>query len=367
LGKRPGALESVVSASVDPAAWAGRRVVLTGHTGFKGGWLAHWLDRLGARVHGFALEPDTRPNLFDAATVKQRCATHTIGDLRDANSIGQAIASADPEVVFHLAAQPLVRASYQDPLSTYATNVMGTAHVLEACRAAPKLRAVVVVTTDKCYENREWHWGYRESDRLGGHDAYSASKACAELVTASYRDAFLAAANVGIATARAGNVVGGGDWAADRLLPDIVRAFAAGQAARLRRPEAIRPWQHVLDPLHGYLLLAERLLAAEPYFARAWNFGPGIDDSRTVLQVAEAMAGQWGDGARLDVAPDGGPHEASRLALDSSEARTRLGWRPRWDLDATLKATAAWYKAFYAGQDMAAVTRRQIEHFMEGA
>lgn len=366
MGKRASSLEGVVSIRyVDPAVWAKRSVVVTGHTGFKGGWLAHWLDRLGARVHGFALSPDTKPNLFDATSVAQRCATHTLGDLRDPAAVRSAIESARPEVVFHLAAQPLVRASYSDPLGTYATNVMGTAHVLDACRRVPGLKAVVVITTDKCYENREWQWGYRESDPLGGHDPYSASKACAELVTASYRRSFWVEGNIGIATARAGNVIGGGDWATDRLLPDIIRAFAAGQSAQVRRPAAIRPWQHVLDPLHGYLLLAERLIAGEPGPARAWNFGPDADESRTVLQVADRMAELWGANARVEVASDDGPHEAGRLTLDSGEARAALHWHPRWDLETSLQATVAWYKAFYADEDMAAVTRSQIEHYMQ--
>lgn len=351
--------------TVNPSAWAGKKVFLTGHTGFKGGWLATWLNLLGCKVHGFSLPPATTPNLFTAANVRHACASHVPGDLRDAQALVAAIEMAQPEVIFHMAAQPLVRASYAAPLETFATNVLGTAHVLEACHQIGSVRAVIVVSSDKCYENREWHWGYRESDPLGGHDPYSASKACAELVSACYRRSFLNAKGIGIATARAGNVIGGGDWADERLLPDMVRAFSANQPARLRHPEAVRPWQHVLEPLHGYLLLAERLAEGDASFARAWNFGPLPQESRTVGEVATLAASQWGVGARIQIEPDNGPHESGLLILDSSEARARIQWQSRWDLETALRATLDWYHAYYQGRDVTALTRQQIEHYMQ--
>ena len=351
--------------TVNPLAWAGKKVLLTGHTGFKGGWLAVWLKLLGSKVYGFSLAPATTPNLFSAAKVVDSCAGHTLGDLREAQAVRAAIEAAQPEVVFHLAAQPLVRASYAAPLETFATNVLGTAHVLEACRGIDSVRALVVVSSDKCYENREWHWGYRESDALGGHDPYSVSKACTELVSACYRRSFLAAKAVGIATARAGNVIGGGDWAEERLLPDLVRAFAANRPVRLRRPHAVRPWQHVLEPVHGYLLLAERLAEGDAAFAQAWNFGPLPQESRTVGEVAALAANQWGPGARIQIEADQGPHEAGLLMLDSSEARARIGWQSRWDLETALRATLDWYRAYYDGRDVVVLTRRQIEAYMQ--
>ncbi len=364
MGKGSGALEGVVSpGAINPASWHGRSVLVTGHTGFKGGWLSHWLHRMQARVHGFALpaEPDT--SLFESSRVTDSCVSSTIGDLRDPATVMRTVEQARPEVVFHLAAQPLVRLGYQDPIGTYATNVMGTVHLLEACRQSPTVRAIVVITTDKCYENREWRWAYREIDALGGHDPYSASKACAELAVASYRRAFLVDRGVGIATGRAGNVIGGGDWAQDRLVPDLVRAFATGQSVFLRMPDAIRPWQHVLEPLHGYLILAERLLAGEAFAARAWNLGPDADDARTVRQIATRTAELWG-GGHVEMGC-GGPHEAGRLTLDSSDARDLLHWQPRWKVDQALQATVAWYRAYYAGADMRVFLDDQIATYLE--
>lgn len=345
---RPGAVADIRGALPSQVAWAGRPVFLTGHTGFKGAWLAVWLQRLGARVTGLSLAAD--PGSLGAALGIEGRVPSILADIRDAARLRDAMAEAAPEVVFHLAAQALVRRSYADPLETFQTNVLGTAHLLEAVRATPSVRAVVVVTTDKCYENREWTWPYRETDALGGHDPYSASKAGAELVTASWRRSFLAAQGVAVASVRAGNVVGGGDWSADRLVPDCIRAFAEGQPVRIRNPAATRPWQHVLDPLCGYLILAERLLDGADV-AQAWNFGPGVDDVRPVTDVVRLLAEAWGPGGAWITDPGDHPHEAGLLAVDASMARTRLGWRPRLPLRAALRQTAHWYKRQLADED----------------
>ncbi|MDR7379549.1 CDP-glucose 4,6-dehydratase [Rhodoferax ferrireducens] len=342
--------------------WTDTPVFLTGHTGFKGGWLSLCLQALGAQVHGYALDPNTMPSLFEVARVADTLASDTRADLADRAALQAALAAVRPTVVFHLAAQPLVRASYADPLGTFATNVMGTAHLLEAVRSVPSVRAVVVVTTDKVYDNREWVYPYRESDALGGHDPYSASKGAAEIVTASYRASFFHAAGAAqIATARAGNVIGGGDWAADRLVPDCLQAFAAQRPVHLRYPGAVRPWQHVLEPLSAYLRLAEALLAQSSHAASAWNFGPDARGDATVGQVAQRLAALWGQGAQVEI-PEGGahPHEAGQLRLDITRARAELGWQPRWSLDQALEHTVAWQRAWLAGEDMAAVSRTQI-------
>lgn len=349
----------------DPSAWRGRRVLVTGHTGFKGSWLCTWLRAMGARVTGYALDPPTQPSLFESAGVAAKLVD-VRGDIRDAAATRATFERADPEVVFHLAAQPLVRESYRAPVDTYATNVVGTASVLEACRHAPSLRAVVVVTTDKCYENREWDRGYVETDALGGHDPYSNSKACAELVTDSFRRSFFAGRTplVGLATARAGNVVGGGDWADDRLVPDLVRAALAGEEALIRNPGATRPWQHVLEPLHGYLLLAEALLRDPAAFSEGWNFGPEAGGDRPVRDVVERFADRWAGRLRWRV--DGGehPHEAGKLMLDSAKAKARLGWRSRLGLDETIALTADWYGAVLSGEgDLAARTEAQVRYY----
>lgn len=336
-----------------PDFWRGRSVFLTGHTGFKGGWLAVWLHMLGARVHGFALAPSTRPALFDVARIDE-LMVHRIGDIRDAADLQDAMTVAQPEIVFHLAAQPLVREGYREPVSTFATNVMGTVNLLEAARSLPSVRAVVVVTSDKCYLNREWLRSYGEEDALGGRDPYSASKACAEIATMAWRESFLSG-QVAVATARAGNVIGGADWADDRLIPDALRAWEKNEPLRVRYPGAVRPWQHVLEPLHGYLLLAERLAAGEA--SEAWNFGPDEADMVPVGELLDRLAACWGEGAAWH--GDGGehPHEAGLLRLDSAKARQRLGWQPRWRLDQALERVVAWHRGYLGGADM----RRQCE------
>lgn len=355
--------------------WQGRRVLLTGHTGFKGSWLALWLERLGAKATGYSLaEPPSNPSLFDLARVGEGITRSLAGDVRDLDSLARAVRESRPEVVIHMAAQSLVRRSYADPAGTYATNVMGTVNVLEAARGAEDLRAVVVVTSDKCYENREWPWGYRERDALGGRDPYSNSKACAELVTDAYRRSFFdagqTAAAAAVASARAGNVIGGGDWAEDRLLPDIFRAAAAGREVLIRNPDAVRPWQHVLEPLSGYLLLAEKLCGeGRGEFAEGWNFGPSDEDARPVSWVVGRIAERWGDAAgALLWKRDAGaqhPHEARHLRLDCSKARARLSWRPRWTIERALDATVEWYRAHAAGADARRLCTEQIDEYQK--
>ncbi|BBO19559.1 CDP-glucose 4,6-dehydratase [Candidatus Desulfobacillus denitrificans] len=356
-----------MSANPVPAGfWAGKRVLVTGHTGFKGGWLSLWLQKLGAEVHGYALNPPTEPNLCTVAGVAQGMAASTIADIRDAARMAESMRAARPDIVFHLAAQPLVRLSYAEPAETYSTNVIGTVSLLEAIRQTASVKAVVNITSDKCYENREWLWPYREDEAMGGHDPYSSSKACAEIVTAAYRRSFLEAAGVGLASARAGNVIGGGDWAADRLLPDFFRALDAGKPLVIRSPNAVRPWQHVLEPLSGYLALAERLFADRQAFAEGWNFGPADQDARPVSWIVEQLtAARAGASWQLDRNPQ--LHEANYLKLDSSKARARLGWQPRWDLQTALARTVEWHDGWRGGRDMRALTLSQIAAYETGA
>lgn len=362
MGKRQGAVESLV-VSPDPAFWAGRTVFLTGHTGFKGSWLALWLAELGATVHGYALAPPTQPNMFTVARIADRLAGHGEGDIRDLARLTDAVAAAGPDIVIHMAAQPLVRASYTLPVETFATNVMGTVHLLEAVRRAGGAQALVSVTTDKCYHNQEWLWPYRETEPLGGHDPYSASKACAELVTAAWRTSFHADGAPWIGSARAGNVIGGGDWASDRLLPDALRALDAGTPLLVRHPGAVRPWQHVLEPLCGYLLLAERLATGGGGYAEAWNFGPADADAQPVDWILDRLSALAPD---FSWQRDGAPtvHEATLLKLDSAKARARLGWSPRWPLARALARTVDWHRAWSAEADMAAVTTGQIADYL---
>jgi CDP-glucose 4,6-dehydratase len=339
---------------VDPGFWAGKSVFLTGHTGFKGSWLSLWLQAMGARVKGFALAPDTEPDLFTTARVADGMESE-IGDIRDLEPLRASMSAFDPDIVIHMAAQPLVRLSYRDPVGTYATNVMGTVHVLEAARGLPRLRAIVCVTTDKCYENREWVWGYREDEPMGGRDPYSNSKGCAELVAAAYRSSFFSEDGApGLATARAGNVIGGGDWAEDRLIPDILRAFDAGTPVPIRNPVATRPWQHVLEPLSGYLVLAQALWNGGREHAEGWNFGPRDEDAKPVQAIVERMADLWGEGAGWQVDKGSHPHEARYLKLDISKAHARLGWRPRWTLEVALGRIVTWHKAWRSNGDMRA-------------
>ncbi len=346
-----------------PDFWRGKRVFLTGHTGFKGSWLNLWLQSLGAQVHGLALTPPTTPNLFTEAQVAQGMASSTLGEIRDLSTVQKAMQAAQPDIVIHMAAQPLVRLSYAEPVETYATNVMGTVHVLESARHTPSVKAIVVVTTDKCYENKEWTWGYRENEPMGGHDPYSNSKGCAELVTSAYRNSFMHNSGIAVASARAGNVIGGGDWAADRLVPDILRAFELNQPVIVRNPHATRPWQHVLEPLSGYLTLAEHLYTDGQAFADGWNFGPKDDDAQSVQWIVEHMVQQWGNGASW--LQDGGvhPHEANYLKLDISKARARLGWQPRWSLATALEQISNWHHAWLAHEDMHQLCLAQIQHY----
>lgn len=360
----PGEMENLVITS---SFWLGRRVFVTGHTGFKGSWLALMLSRLNARATGYALAPPTRPSLFALA----RAADHIEdwrGDVRDLEAVTQAMQAASPEIVIHMAAQPLVRESYVDPIGTYGANVMGTAHVLEAARATSGVKLVLVVTTDKCYENRDWVWGYRETDALGGHDPYSNSKACAELVAAAYRDSFLRARGVRVVTARAGNVIGGGDFAADRIIPDALRAFVAGRALKVRNPGAVRPWQHVLEPLSGYLSLIESVLTASPETGArldgGFNFGPGPEAERSVEALLAHFISAWGKDARWERDGDDHPHEARLLRLDTAKAREFLRWAPLLDFGQATQWTAQWYRAFADGADMAETTLEQVDRYL---
>jgi CDP-glucose 4,6-dehydratase len=357
-----------VTTGPTPGFWTDRRVFVTGHTGFKGSWLLVMLKALGAHVTGLSLAP-TGPAMFNLLGLEQACAHH-IGDIRDQNIVEAALSAADPEIVLHLAAQPLVRASYRDPIGTYAANVMGTAHVLDACRRAGALRAAVMITTDKCYQNNGWTWGYRENDRLGGADPYSNSKAACELVIDAYRKSFFTAGagagpahDAAIASARAGNVIGGGDFATDRLVPDAVRAFATGEVLTIRNPLAVRPWQHVLEPLSGYLMLAERLYE-DAAAATGWNFGPRTDESASVAHIADLVAMNWGEGARWEQDAAEHPHEAATLKLDSTKAAVELGWRQRLSLDRAVALTVDWYRCHANGGDIGALTQRQVDDFL---
>ena len=327
---------------VNPNFWEGKRVFLTGHTGFKGSWLSLWLQSMGAILHGLALKAPTTPALFNEANVGAGMESK-IGDIRDFPTVMAAMQTCKPDIIIHMAAQPLVRYSYQAPVETYATNVMGTVHVLEAARQVGTIKAIVNVTTDKCYENREWLWGYREDEPMGGHDPYSNSKGCSELVTSAYRRSFFQHSGIALASARAGNVIGGGDWATDRLVPDILRAFEKAQSVVIRNPHATRPWQHVLEPLSGYLMLAERLYAEGKPFAEGWNFGPHDEDARPVQWIVEHMVQTWGNKASWQLDGSTHPHEANYLKLDISKVKAKLGWQPRWNLAMALEKIIDWH------------------------
>jgi CDP-glucose 4,6-dehydratase len=359
--RRRGTVEGV---DVTKDFWSGKRVLITGHTGFKGSWLSIWLSRLGADVTGYALQPPSRPSLFEEARVSDTMNS-VIGDIRDLEEFRRQVNSSRPEIVFHLAAQSLVRKSYEEPLLTFMTNVMGTAHVLEAVREAPSVRAILVVTSDKVYENQNWLWGYRENDLLGGHDPYSSSKACAELVALAYRRSFYHEDGATrVVTARAGNVIGGGDWAEDRLVPDLARSLQQSGRVRLRNPSFIRPWQHVLDPLHGYLLLAEALYEGQSDLPSQWNFGPDAESHTSVLTLASRLMEHWGING---VDHDEGEHpaEAATLGLDSSRARRYLGWRPHLGLEPTIEKVADWYRSFHSGMPAYDLVTSDIQQFEE--
>ncbi len=355
-------MEGVVD---DTAFWRGRRVFLTGHTGFKGSWITLLLRRWGAEVCGFALPPPEE-GLFRSAGVAEALCQSTYGDVRVLAELEMSLKNSDAEVVIHMAAQPLVRLSYVDPVGTYATNVMGTVHLLDAVRRQKSVKAVVIVTSDKCYENREWVWGYREDEAMGGYDPYSNSKGCSELVTSAYRRSFASGGRgAEVASARAGNVIGGGDWSPDRLIPDLMRSFRSGIEAPIRNPHAVRPWQHVLDPISGYLALAERLLSESgDQYAQGWNFGPDATAERTVRDVLSAAVEAWGDGARWRRDTGDHVHEAAYLKLDSSKARRLLDWTPVWDFETSITNTISWYRAEGAGQNMNDFTLDQISNYM---
>ena len=359
---RPSSLEILV---VNPAFWNNKRVFLTGHTGFKGGWLSFWLQELGAQVHGFALEPPTSPSVFEVLGLESKIASHTIGDICNLDVLAGAMQQSQPDVVLHLAAQPLVLRSYQEPVETFAVNVQGTVHVLEAARRCSSVKAMVNVTTDKCYHNREWVWPYREDEPMGGSDPYSSSKACSEIVTAAYRQSFFAKAGIGLGSARAGNVIGGGDWAENRLIPDFLRAIGRGEPIVIRSPNATRPWQHVLEPLAGYLTLAEHLAASPEKFSDGWNFGPDDVDAKPVRWIVDHLC-EMVDGASWELDEQAHAHEAGCLKLDSSKAKNQLDWHPRWNLGTALKQTLRWHQAWQAGDDLCEVTRQQIQAYQRG-
>ncbi len=359
-------MENVVS----PQFWAGKKVFITGHTGFKGSWLSLWLQEMGAKVIGYALPPPTRPSLFEIARVAEGL-TSIKGDMRDQAHVQEAIQAHNPDIIFHMAAQPLVRYSYQNPVETYATNLMGTVHLMEAVRRTKTARVVVNITTDKCYENREWVWGYRENEPMGGYDPYSNSKGCAELATAAYRNSFFnpeqyAQHGVALASVRAGNVIGGGDWAQDRLIPDIMRAVMTKEPVLIRNPDAIRPWQHVLEPLGGYLRLAEKLWEDGPRYADAWNFGPEPGDAKPVRWIVERIAEHWPE-ARWVLDEQYQPHEAQYLKLDCSKAAAFLNWHPRWTLETALEKIIDWYARYASGKEnMRALTLKQVAEYCAG-
>ena len=348
--------------------WSGKKVFITGHTGFKGSWLCLWLHKLGAEVHGYALSPPTQPSLFELAHVADLLTSHQIADIRDGVALSAAIQRAQPEIVVHMAAQPLVRESYQIPAETYATNVMGTVNLLESIRQCPSVKSVVNVTTDKCYENKEWVWAYRENEPMGGFDPYSSSKACSELVTAAYRQSFFNPQQyeehgVALASARAGNVIGGGDWAKDRLIPDCIDALLANKTIRIRNPYSIRPWQHVLEPLSGYISLAQKLYESGPDYAEGWNFGPSDEDAKSVEWIVKRLCDQWGGGACYEIDSGDHPHEAHYLKLDCSKAHMLLNWQPRWGLSKTLSVILEWVAGYKADENIYEICLKQIDEY----
>jgi|TARA_B110000259_G_C14029335_1_gene406060 CDP-glucose 4,6-dehydratase len=340
--------------------WRGRSVFLTGHTGFKGGWLALWLTEMGAKVYGYSLDATTSPNFFKIVNLKDKIENSTVGDIRNLSDLVKSIKEAKPSIIFHMAAQSLVRKSYDDPIDTYTTNVIGTVNVLEAVRKVDTVQAIVNITTDKCYENQEWSWPYRESDRLGGYDPYSSSKACSELATAAYRNSFLKRTEIKVATARAGNVIGGGDWAADRLLPDFFRSINNNEVLNVRSPHAVRPWQHVLDPLSGYLKLAEKLITNGNNFAESWNFGPDESGAKTVMWILNRISKKFAN-AKWIIEKQEEKHEATLLKLDISKAKSKLGWTPKWNVENAIDNTVEWHIAFQENEKISDFSIKQIK------
>jgi len=353
---------------MNPSFWKDKKVFITGHTGFKGSWLTLWLDSMGAKIKGYALPAPTSPSLYKEANVAKNIISE-IGDIRDFNQLKKSIADFKPEIVFHMAAQPLVRLSYDEPIDTYSTNVMGTVNLLESIRRVGDVKAVVNITSDKCYENREWAWGYRENEAMGGYDPYSNSKGCAELVASSYRQSFFNASQYdkhgcALASVRAGNVIGGGDWAKDRLIPDMLKAFSSSEQVEIRSPHAIRPWQHVLEPLSGYITIAESLYNHGPEFGEAWNFGPKDDDAKPVSWIVDKLVSIWGNNASWYLSGGKHPHEAHYLKLDCSKAKIRLNWQPVWNLEETLSRIVIWQKSWLEGQDIKQHTLNEIKEYM---
>ncbi len=343
--------------------WKNKRVYLTGHTGFKGSWLSLWLSKMGAEVKGYALAPESVPSLFKEARVAEKIDSE-IGDIRNLDQLEASMVSFNPDILIHMAAQPLVRLSYNEPVETYETNVMGTVKVLEAARKCSNLKSIVIVTTDKCYENKEWDWGYREDEAMGGFDPYSSSKGCAELVTSAYRRSFLQDNGVGVATARAGNVIGGGDWADDRLIPDILKAFQNKKPVVIRNPKATRPWQHVLEPLSGYLMLAEKLYKEPEHYAEGWNFGPKDEDAKPVDWILDNMVKKWHGDASWELDDNAHPHEARFLKLDISKAKSRLEWKPTWQLGQTLERIVQWHQSWLNKEDVQSICLEEINEYM---
>lgn len=355
-------------ACVQPSFWKDKKVFLTGHTGFKGGWLSIWLTSMGAKVTGYSLEPFTKPNFFQVANVKSLMHQSIISDIRNLDTLKASLINSNAEIVFHLAAQPLVRYSYSNPIETYSTNVMGTVNLLESIRQSNSVRSSVIVTTDKCYENKEWAWGYRENEPMGGHDPYSSSKGCAELVTNAYKESYFSKNNYlshrhALASARAGNVIGGGDWSLDRLIPDAIKAFEKDEPLIIRNPLATRPWQHVLEPLSGYLILAQNLYEKGMEFSGPWNFGPKDDDNRSVQEVIEVLIKNWGNSARWELEGNEQPHEAFLLKLDCSKARKNLSWVPKWNLEIAINKIVQWHQAYHVGQDVLKISLEQIQAY----
>ena len=351
---------------VDPIFWEGKKVFITGHTGFKGAWLSLWIASMGAKVTGYSLAPNTTPSSFNVLGIASLMANSHIADIRDLAALKKAVSEARPDVLIHMAAQPLVRQSYANPVETYATNIMGTVNILESTREIDTIRATVVVTTDKCYQNKEWIWGYREDENMGGHDPYSSSKGCAELITSAYRQSYFSSPNANnkIASARAGNVIGGGDWSDDRLIPDAIKAFEINLPLKIRNPLATRPWQHVLEPLSGYLVLAQALYERGSSFASAWNFGPRDEDNHTVQDVIDLLISKWGDSAMWVKEESAQPHEAHLLKLDCSKAHSQLSWMPKWGLEKAIQKTVEWERAHQAKKSMREITLAQINDYM---